>query len=302
MLRRFYTVMVVPHEGGSLTRLNVSQNFVVSMTAIFMFCFVSSAFLAHFFLNGVHQVDGSEQFRVDAERLTLENAQVESGLYRTVLKLEELTARLEELSTLNGWVGEDYQTFDAGGLSFDSEDAGESPLDSDWRGMARAAQDKAEFWSDVLEQQICDRSSFLRSLPTVWPVHGRLTSGYQWRRDPITGKRQFHAGIDISAPRGTPVLASGDGVIAEAGRHGAYGNCVRIDHGNGVETLYAHLSRVHVRLGDPVSRADVIGEVGSTGRSTGAHLHMEITEEGKRVNPLRHYLSSRPGKGSDKGA
>ena len=288
MLRRFYTVMVVPNEGGELTRLSISQNFVVSLASIFLFCFVSSAFLAHFFLNGVNQVDDSEQFRVESERLTVENAQVHASLYRPVVKMEELLSRLEEYGSLNEWTnGEGESTaLGVGGL-----EPGADPLEADWRGMARAVQERADFWSAVLEGQICDRTSYLRSLPTIWPVHGRLASGYQWRRDPITGGRQFHSGIDVAAPRGTPILAAADGVVKEARRMGGYGNCVVIDHGNGLETLYAHMSRMHVKPGDPVGRADLIGEVGSTGRSVGPHLHYEIHENGVKVNPLKHYLS-----------
>ena len=288
MLRRFYTVMVVPNEGGTLTRLSISQNFVVSLAAIFLFCFVSSAFLAHFFLNGVNQVDDSEQFRVESERLTVENGQVHASLYRTVVKMEELLSRLEEYGSLHEWTDGDGETptMGVGGL-----EPGADPLEADWRGMARAVQERADFWSAVLEGQICDRTSYLRSLPTIWPVHGRLASGYQWRRDPITGGRQFHSGIDIAAPRGTPIMAAADGIVELAGRKGGYGNCVIIDHGNGLKTLYAHMSRIHVRAGDAVGRADLIGEVGSTGRSVGPHCHFEIHENGEKVNPLKHYLS-----------
>lgn len=288
MLRRFYTVMVVPNEGGELTRLSVSQNFVVSLASIFLFCFVSSAFLAHFFLNGMNQVDDAEQYRVESERLTVETAQVHASLYRTVVKMEELLSRLEEYGGLQEWTSEGGVPTNEGigGL-----EPGADPLEADWRGMARAVQERSDFWSAVLEQQICDRTSYLRSLPTIWPVHGRLASGYQYRRDPITGARQFHSGIDVAAPRGTPILAAADGVVEEARRKGGYGNCVVIDHGNGLKTLYAHMSRMHVKEGDAVGRADQIGEVGSTGRSVGPHLHFEIHENGTKVNPLKHYLS-----------
>ena len=230
MLRRFYTVMVVPHEGGTLTRLNLSLRFVVTMATVALLCFVSSAFLGHVFLRGWNKVDRSEQYRVEAERVALHNTQVHSSLYRTVVSLDALTARLEELSVINEWTAEGEASDDpavASGGFFDSDgDASSHALEADWRGMAISAQDKAQFWAGLLERQICDRTSYLRALPTVWPVHGRLASGYQWRKDPFTRRRTFHRGIDIAAPRGTPVLAAGDGIVLKAGRDSGYGNSV----------------------------------------------------------------------------
>lgn len=296
MLRRFYTVMIVPHEGGALHRMSVSVNFLVSMAAVFLFCFVSSAFLAHFFLSDLHRPDGNQQALVDVERLEVENARMRSEMQQLVLTVEDLTARMEEYAGLSSewdvptdqlgmggpWDGEEPHP------SLDELAAGE--LHGDWRGMVRAAQDKAEFWKGTLEEQICDRSAFLRTLPSIWPVQGRLTSGYSWRRDPITGGKQFHAGVDIAAPHGTDVVSPADGVVVSAGREGGYGNLVRIDHQNGIETVYAHLRRIHVDRGQRIARGDVLGEVGSTGRSTGPHLHYEVLRDGRQVNPRGEFL------------
>ena len=120
----------------------------------------------------------------------------------------------------------------------------------------------------------------------ISPVAGRQSSGFGTRIHPITGKRQFHAGADIAAPKGTPVLAPADGVVIETGTVGGYGKVVFIDHGGGTITRLAHLSRNNqFNEGDRVSQGDVVGNVGSTGRSTGNHLHFEVRRNGKAVNP-----------------
>ena len=115
----------------------------------------------------------------------------------------------------------------------------------------------------------------------------RAAPGYGRRRDPFTDVNDFHPGLDISADYGQPVLATGDATVVSAGPNGAYGNMVTLDHGFGIITKYGHLSRIAVRGDDQVKRGDVIGYVGSTGRSTGAHLHYEIWMNGRLTNPLR---------------
>ncbi|MBJ95681.1 MAG: peptidase M23 [Rickettsiales bacterium] len=132
-----------------------------------------------------------------------------------------------------------------------------------------------------------DRSSLQRANPSIWPVRGWLTSGYGWRRNPVLRTRQLHTGLDIAAPRGTPVMAPADGHVVFAGYHSAFGNMVVIDHGYGITTKYAHTSHILVEVGDRVFRGDMIAKVGNTGRSTGPHLHYEVHRDGRPLNPMR---------------
>lgn len=122
----------------------------------------------------------------------------------------------------------------------------------------------------------------------VWPTSGRITSPYGWRTHPIYGYRSFHTGIDIGAPHGQRVIASRRGEVLYTGYKGAYGLIVIIDHGNSVATVYAHLSKVYVRPGQYVATRGVIAAVGSTGWSTGPHLHFEVRVKGEHVNPVRY--------------
>jgi murein DD-endopeptidase MepM/ murein hydrolase activator NlpD len=140
---------------------------------------------------------------------------------------------------------------------------------------------------DIMRTGVERRQALAAATPSIWPVTGWLTSRYGNRRDPFTGGADFHPGLDLSAQYGQPVRATADGTIAVAERSGSYGNLVEIDHGYGIVTRYGHLSRFKAVAGQQVHRGDVIGFVGSTGRSTSAHLHYEILLNGKLTDPMR---------------
>jgi murein DD-endopeptidase MepM/ murein hydrolase activator NlpD len=127
-------------------------------------------------------------------------------------------------------------------------------------------------------------------LPNIWPVDGRLGSHFGNRTDPFSGDGGWHSGVDISAPSGTPVKASADGVVESAEWAGAYGKLVVLDHGGRVSTYYAHLSRMEVVPGQWVRRGTIVGRVGGTGRVTSAHLHYEVRRGGIPINP-RPFLN-----------
>lgn len=129
-------------------------------------------------------------------------------------------------------------------------------------------------------------------LPNIWPVEGRLMSYFGRRSDPFSGEGAFHAGIDISVPTGTPVQATADGMVMSAEWAGPYGRMVVIDHGNAVHTHYAHLSQLDVLAGQWVRRGAVIGQSGSSGRATGAHVHYEVRRSGTPVNPNQFLRAS----------
>jgi murein DD-endopeptidase MepM/ murein hydrolase activator NlpD len=131
------------------------------------------------------------------------------------------------------------------------------------------------------------REALASATPSIWPVTGWISSSYGGRSDPFTGGADFHSGIDIYAEAGQPVRAAADGTVVSARYSGNFGNLVVLDHGFGIGTRYGHLSRFGVFEGQHVRRGEVVGLVGSTGRSTSPHLHYEITLDGRPANPLR---------------
>jgi murein DD-endopeptidase MepM/ murein hydrolase activator NlpD len=130
------------------------------------------------------------------------------------------------------------------------------------------------------------------SQPNIWPVDGRLMGAFGQRTDPFSGEGAFHTGVDISASTGAPIRATADGVVVFAQMFSGYGRLIRINHGNGVETYYAHLSRFYVQEGQDVRRGEVIGAVGSSGRVTAPHLHYEVRLGGAPVNPYRYLAKA----------
>ncbi len=147
---------------------------------------------------------------------------------------------------------------------------------------------------DELVQLTKNKEVMLQHLPAIQPVLNkdltRMASGYGWRIDPIYHTRRFHEGMDFTAPIGTDIYATADGTVMSAGWQQGYGNCVQINHGYGYVTLYGHMSAIKVRIGQPVKRGDVIGLVGSTGKSTGPHLHYEVHFKGQIMNPQNYYF------------
>ena len=142
-----------------------------------------------------------------------------------------------------------------------------------------------------------DKENFLAAIPAIQPVNNenltRMASGFGFRTDPFTKVRKFHYGMDFTAPRGTPVYASGDGVVKRADNSSSgYGKHIRIDHGYGYVSLYAHLYKYNVRVNQRVKRGDLIGFVGSTGRSQAPHLHYEVFKDGERINPINFYYGN----------
>ena len=142
-----------------------------------------------------------------------------------------------------------------------------------------------------------EKEKFLEAIPAIQPVNNinltRMASGYGYRIDPFTKVRKFHFGMDFTAPRGTPVYATGDGIIKRADNSSSgYGKHIRIDHGYGYMSLYAHLYKYNVRVNQRVKRGDLIGFVGSTGRSEAPHLHYEVFKDGERINHINFYYGN----------
>lgn len=150
----------------------------------------------------------------------------------------------------------------------------------------------------VLLLQLCVGLLPAQAQPLAYaPVSGQLSSGFGWRTDPINGSNRFHAGVDIAAPSGTPIYAPQNAKVAYSGTYKGYGNVVVLDHGYGLYTLYGHTSTYYVRAGEFISQGQVIAAVGTSGRSTGPHLHFEVHQNGQYVNPLS-YLAYMGGQGN----
>ena len=161
-------------------------------------------------------------------------------------------------------------------------------------GLLRTVLQGLESRLHDVRTDVDKRNALAAATPSIWPVTGWISSRMGYRRDPITGGSDYHSGLDIAGERGQPVYATASGRVTHIGYSGAYGNLVIVDHGFGLQTKYGHLSGYAVKKGDRVKRGDVIGKLGSTGRSTGNHLHYEVLANGRLLNPLQLLTQQKP--------
>jgi len=157
--------------------------------------------------------------------------------------------------------------------------------------LATDLEHRADYMN-VVETTLMSDKIKSKLLPTIQPVNVAYNaSGFGWRIDPFSGRNAFHDGIDFASPTGTPIVAAAGGVVIAAEYHHDYGNMLEIDHGNDIVTRYAHASKLLAKVGDIVKRGQHVANIGSTGRSTGAHLHFEVLVKGVQQNPHK-FLSA----------
>lgn len=211
-----------------------------------------------------------------------------------VLRVNALGQRLVKMAGLNSDEFDFENPAGAGGPDFSRDPANRINEVAQDLAKVLAALDDRKRKLGLLETLIMERDLTKHTRPDGWPLRsgGIVTSDFGYRRHPITGRRSMHQGIDISGKTGTAILAMADGLVVFAGRKQGYGNIVEIRHGNGLETWYAHNQRNLVSEGDLVQRGQEIATLGSTGRSTGPHVHFEVRKNGVPVNP-RTYLNPR---------
>jgi murein DD-endopeptidase MepM/ murein hydrolase activator NlpD len=231
--------------------------------------------------------------RLELTSLRQENQEIRSAnesFEERLSKLQERLADSEERTRRLAIVA-GVESLDGGSRSgLGGELRASAGLDRSLGSLERRAGEVSSSL-DRLESRVAENFLLLSSTPSTWPVGGMLSSGFGWRRDPLTGQRAFHDGVDVSAAPGRPVQATASGIIAKVLQYGGLGRAVYVAHGYGVTTVYGHMSRVLVKPGQRIDRGATVGLVGNTGRSTGYHLHYEVQLEGKAVNPLPYMLS-----------
>lgn len=236
----------------------------------------------------------AEQARIQAQHLALENELLKDRNHVIFSQLEEaldtVVAPLERVFRSAGVSPDQIRRLVRQGAN--SQTASLRPIAVSTSGTMGPSQDIAR--ANAILNRMADVHAYRQGidrLPVARPVNAgavRETSGFGMRRHPLTGRSTMHNGLDWAGPRGTAIVASADGVVKSAGRQGGYGNLVVIEHDFGIETYYAHLNSIDVRPGQRVSRGQRIGGMGTTGASTGVHLHYEVRVNGRAVNPITY--------------
>jgi len=276
---RFYAFIIAhtPRSTSSIRRFCVQKR-SLRLLALLVITLLGCSLYGFY---GLTQQAAHLRTDVENQRLRAENEKQRRELNELTNRVEAVEDTSRKLAEKSGVVNQETVLPGTGGPAL--------PLDAN--SMA-ALEGKM----NLLEQNIKAYESVLRDrgyTPSLWPVVGKLESSFGGRRNPFGGSGfEFHTGQDIDAQTGDPVVAGATGTVTFAGVQNGYGNLVVIDHGGGLTTRYGHLSHIDVAQSQTVSRGQFIGRVGSTGRSTGPHLHYEIRINDEPVNPLQYLLTS----------
>jgi len=306
MARRAWTVVVVSDEDAEVRQFRLSREAIRLCIALGLFLFAGLASLATAMLVGL----GAG--RADA-RLMEKNALLENELAMLGTRVDTLQGSLETLSQqdefyrlLAGLEPMDGDVMLAGIGGPDGDSLGASSLyrvdartgrqafttGSQVSSLIRRARILSFSWREA-QDTLSEKHARLSATPSIYPTRGYVSSVFSHSRwHPSLDRPRPHTGIDIVAPMGTPVVSSARGRVSSVGYQGEYGLMIEIDHGYGLMTRYAHLSRAGVRVGQTVERGDTIGNVGQSGLATGPHLHYEVLVDGQATNPRRYILES----------
>ena len=300
--KKIFTVIIVPHADDSVFSFRIS----VFPLQILCLCLVGIMVFSFTVLSNYR---GAEAKLIRLAEVEIENNTLKEDMDRLTLETEEIKLQLLQVSALSKEIAEIAEISDTAVFLQSSEESllydsryGEVRLLSSRDGVdvldrvnmnisllrESIPQQKEELTQ--LKDDIKEHQKELAHLPSIWPTKGRISSVFGPRRSPISGRLEMHNGLDIAAPRGTPIYATANGKITEAGYNGGYGNVITIDHGYSYKTRYAHLSSFAIEKGDQMQKGDIIGYMGSTGRSTSSHLHYEVLKDGVAINP-RDFLT-----------
>lgn len=277
-----YFIVVLAHSlHGRLRRIHVPYGFVYVVLALALFGAMSLFGLVSSYMRMTWKVANYNSLRHEVETLKQKYQRLEKESDQKGVQLASLQLLATEVSV-------------AYGLQRHLE--GPRDISSEGRLLPTVSEtlDQYNFLRTASVSRWARRANPLfqsNMLPGIWPVDGRLISHFGHRSDPFSGDGAFHAGVDISAATGTPVKAAADAIVHSAEWTGNYGRLVVLDHGNGFQTYYAHLSRFDVVPGQWVRRGEIVGRAGSSGRATAPHLHYEVRRAGTAVNP-HPYLRS----------
>jgi len=288
---RTYTLLFLRDERSRFRKIRVSRGFVWAVGML-------GGALGLAGLHAPHLLFEVRTRSVEIARLEQQNERLQAEKTKFETILMEVAGQLDAFETQAAKIarelGVESVAGSSGGPAGAIEDAGTQQL---WYeeelDVLRRRTERIDDSFGRIDDAFRGRMEQLDATPSMMPVAGWFSHGYGWRKDPITGEREFHHGVDIVAPSGIEVRAPADGIIARTGRNGGYGKSVDLSHGHGYVTRYGHLSKIAVQPGQKVRLGDVIGSVGSTGRSTGPHLHYEVFRDGRRVNPWP-YLGRQP--------
>lgn len=296
------TIMFLSEGARKVRQIKVPKVFI---TLLLLAAFCGGGFLT-WMVRDYRQVKSEVP---ELARLRSENRQQRVQLLALSQKIDRVDAKMQQLREfdhklkvmVNMEVGEEDEPFLGMGGSSTSAFDPDQAVEKSHKNLVRLMHQSLETLDDEVEigtrekkellEYLENQKVMLRSTPSIWPTKGWVSSGFGQRISPFTNQKEFHQGLDICTRTETPIVAPADGVVASVGSNHGYGKILTLKHGYGLKSRYAHLHQALVKKGEHVKRGQTIALVGSTGRTTGPHLHYEVHLNGMPVNPLRYILN-----------
>ncbi len=291
--------MLIPDSREKLRQFSISYGFIISCVAIIVFLFIANIYLTSSYMKSRTSADELTRLKVENQLLSDKYTELKddvgkiSGIYNDLVEKEIVIRNIFGLPEISN----DERQLGIGGpetrvyknLSMAVQLARSTEMEVD--ALLRLANFEKEKYDEVYDI-LAEKKSILDHTPSILPARGYRTRGFGMQLDPFTGYKRFHGGIDIGNKTGTPIYATADGVVQSVSVGSDLGMLITINHGYNYKTRYGHLSKIEVKRGQKVQRGDLIGLMGSTGYSTGPHLHYEVIKNGKQVNPLEFILNN----------
>ncbi|MGE5614386.1 MAG: peptidoglycan DD-metalloendopeptidase family protein [Bacillota bacterium] len=302
--KKYISIVMVPHSSSNVKVFKFRAFYLklVAAAVILLSIFVSGGLYISDMLkenkalkqniNDLYSTNTEQRNLIEQKTNEINRLKEESALFRESVndKIEEFTQNFNKIT--DEYLAERNKTVSRSG------ERTETAFTNDMRNLKRSLDSLSSLYSrsGLIEADLnaaeAKIAKFMETVPTLWPAPGRVTDGFGYRKHPITRKRMFHEGIDIGSDGGRNIFASASGKVIFAEYTSGYGRTIKIDHGRGITTVYGHLSKYLVNVGQEVKKGDKIAIMGTTGRSTGPHLHFEIRLFGTPVNP-QQYLDLR---------
>jgi len=296
MAKRFYTCIIVPDASHRLHKLRIPEKALHGLAAFGILSFFVAVALGFSYAHMAFKASDYDQLQAENTNLKIKTKDLQVSTSKLSSKINDLVALSEKITKVieNDPVFSQSKKVNVkpeGGSRVDistTQLTGSNDLSTNV-DVLRNQADGLESQYNLLNQLVDKRLVMDAVTPNIWPIRGAVGSGFGTRLDPFDSTSEVHLGLDIVAPVGSQVMSPAAGTVKLAERESDYGNLIVIDHGNGLSTRYAHLSGFAVRVGQKVTKRQLIGWVGMTGRTTGPHLHYEVRSNDRPINP-RSYL------------
>ena len=298
MAKRFYTCIIVPDASSQLHKLRIPARAIHALAILGVFSLFVAVALGFSYVHMAFNASDYKQLQTENHDLKIKTKDLQVSTSRLSSKLNDLETLSEKLTNVleNDPAFKGTKKLNPGPAGGSRTDLSTAELINSGNlstsvGLLRDRAEGLESQYDLLNQIVDKRQAKLDATPSIWPIHGRIASPFGPRLDPFDSSTEVHMGLDIVAPVGTSIKAPAAGVVKFAQRASDYGNLIVIDHSNGVTTRFGHLQSFAVHVGQRVTKGQVIGRVGMTGRTTGPHLHYEVRLNDHPMNP-RKYLTA----------